>query len=33
MIFNTPRAGILGLLILFIPGLLLLWMVPNHEKS
>ena len=33
VIFNTPRAGILSLLILFIPGLFLLWMVPNHQKS
>ncbi|HJL80274.1 MAG: MFS transporter [Gammaproteobacteria bacterium] len=33
MIFNTPRAGILGLLILFIPGLVLLWMVPKHQNS
>ena len=33
VIFNTPRAGILSLLILFIPGLFLLWMVPNQQKS
>jgi len=33
MIFNTPRAGILGLLILFIPGLILLWMVPTQKNS
>ena len=33
MIFNTPRAGILGLLILFIPGLILLWMVPTQKDS
>ena len=33
MIFNTPRAGILGLLILFIPGLILLWMIPKETNS
>ena len=33
MIFNTPRAGILGLLVLFIPGLILLWMIPKETKS
>ena len=33
MIFNTPRAGILGLLVLFIPGLILLWMIPKEKKS
>ena len=33
MIFNTPRAGILGLLVLFIPGLILLWMIPKETNS
>ena len=33
MIFNTPRAGILGLLVLFIPGLILLWMIPKERNS
>ena len=32
MIFNTPRAGILGLLVLFIPGLILLWMIPKERN-
>ncbi|MGB0657950.1 MAG: MFS transporter [Gammaproteobacteria bacterium] len=33
MIFNTPRAGILGLLVLFIPSLILLWMIPKETNS
>ena len=33
MSFNTPRAGILGLLVLFIPGLILLWMIPKETNS
>ena len=33
MIFNTPRAGILGLLVLFIPGLILLWMIPKETNA
>ena len=33
IIFNTPRAGILGLLVLFIPGLILLWMIPKETNS
>lgn len=33
MIFNTPRAGILGLLVLFIPSLILLWMIPKKTNS
>ncbi len=33
MIFNTPRAGILGLLVLFIPGLIFLWMIPKETNS
>ena len=32
-IFNNPRFGILSLLILFIPGLVLLWMVPDKELT
>ena len=32
-IFNNPRFGILSLLILFIPGLLILWMIPNQELT
>mgnify|MGYP006159185753 FL=1 len=32
-IFNNPRFGILSLLILFIPGLILLWMVPDKELT
>ena len=33
LIFNNPRYGILSLLFLFIPGLILLWMVPNKELA
>ena len=29
--FNDSRIGILSLLILFIPGLILLWMIPNES--
>ena len=32
-IFNNPRFGILSLLILFIPGLIFLWMVPDKELN
>jgi UMF1 family MFS transporter len=32
-IFNNPRFGILSLLILFIPGLIVLWMVPDKELT
>ena len=32
-IFNNPRFGILSLLILFIPGLVFLWMVPDKELT
>ena len=32
-IFSNPRFGILSLLILFIPGLILLWMVPDKELT
>ena len=32
-IFNNPRFGILSLLILFIPGLIILWMVPDKELT
>ena len=32
-IFNNPRFGILSLLILFIPGLVFLWMVPDEELN
>jgi UMF1 family MFS transporter len=33
LVFNNPRYGILSLLFLFIPGLILLWMVPNKELA
>ena len=32
-IFNNPRFGILSLLILFIPGLIVLWMIPDKELT
>jgi len=33
LISGNPRYGILSLLLLFIPGLILLWMVPNKELA
>ena len=33
LISGNPRYGILRLLLLFIPGLILLWMVPNKELA
>ena len=32
IIFNDSRLGILSLLILFIPGLILIWMLPPRDK-
>ena len=31
LFFGNPRFGILSLLLLFIPGLILLWFVPEDE--
>tara|TARA_B110000014_G_C20125662_1_gene599375 strand:- start:3935 stop:5194 length:1260 start_codon:yes stop_codon:yes gene_type:complete len=31
LIFGNPRFGILSLLLLFIPGLILLWLVPQED--
>ncbi len=31
LMFGNPRFGILSLLFLFVPGLVLLWMVPDKE--
>ena len=33
LIFGNPRYGILSLLFLFVPGLVLLWMVPDKELT
>tara|TARA_Y100000588_G_scaffold391170_1_gene498997 strand:- start:1939 stop:3198 length:1260 start_codon:yes stop_codon:yes gene_type:complete len=33
LMFGNPRYGILSLLFLFIPGLVLLWMVPDKELN
>ena len=33
LIFGNPRFGILSLLFLFVPGLVLLWMVPDKELN
>jgi len=33
LMFGNPRYGILSLLFLFIPGLVLLWMVPGKELN
>ena len=33
LIFGNPRYGILSLLFLFVPGLVLLWMVPDKELA
>ena len=33
LIFGNPRFGILSLLFLFVPGLVLLWMVPDKELT
>ena len=33
LIFGNPRYGIFSLLFLFIPGLVLLWMVPDKELT
>ena len=31
VVFNDSRIGIISLLILFIPGLIILWMVPDED--
>jgi UMF1 family MFS transporter len=33
LFFGNPRYGILSLLFLFVPGLVLLWMVPDKELT
>ena len=33
LLMSEPRYGILSLLILFIPGLILLWLVPQKDNS
>ena len=33
LMFGNPRYGILSLLFLFVPGLVLLWMVPDKELT
>ena len=33
LMFGNPRYGILSLLFLFVPGLVLLWMVPDKELA
>ena len=33
LLMSEPRYGILSLLILFIPGLILLWLVPEKDNS
>ena len=33
LIFGNPRYGIFSLLFLFVPGLFLLWMVPDKELT